>query len=234
AAAAPVLSAAIGTAAFTAGGQFAAGTAGEAGVIWWLGNMVGIVAGTPPLLVWGRRRESPRHESALPAGLWLAGILVLAALALVGLWRDQAYLFLLAPPVVLATLRWRTMGAATAVLLATIVVMVAAVVQPALLDRPTAFENFFLVQLLLTVVAGAALLLAASLEGLDRAADELRTTGEAYRTLLDASPLPIVGRDLAGRITLWNGAAARLFGYTEAEVLGEVGDMIPAGEDEGF
>src|SRR5690606_41468300 len=36
------------------------------------------------------------------------------------------------------------------------------------------------------------------------------------------------------RITLWNGAAERLYGYAEAEVLGSVGEMIPPEEEEEF
>ncbi|HJS48560.1 MAG TPA: PAS domain S-box protein [Gemmatimonadales bacterium] len=230
----PVVAATIGTMAFASGGQFPPGTAPEAGIIWWLGNMVGIVAATPLLLVWGRPAEVPRRLASLPAGVVLAGIAISSAAALLGIVRDLGYLFLLAPPVVLATLRWRMRGAATAVVLATIAVMAVGVIQPGVLDRPTGFENFFLIQLLLTVVAGVALLLAASLEGLDEAADQLRDTGEAYRTLLDASPLPIVGRDLEGRITLWNGAAARLFGFSGAEVVGTVGTIVPPEEEETF
>ena len=228
AAVAPLVSVIAGSIALALGGRLATGSGLDAGLVWWFGDMVGVIAGTPLVFAWLR---PPAQESStrttLPLSLWIGGITFLAVVAAAGIWRDLAYLFLIAPPVVLATLRWRMRGAATAVLATTIAIMLMAMVRPDLLHRPSPFEDLLLVQLALVVVAGVALLLAASLEGLDRAAQELRSTGEAYRALLDASPVPIVGRDLQGRFTLWNGAAERVFGWAESEIKGRLGDLVP-------
>ena len=228
AAIAPLVSAIVGTSAFVLGGRFVASNAFDTGLIWWFGNMVGIIAGTPLLLAWLRpERPVGVTRSRLPDPVWVGGVATLAVLAAAGIWRDLSYLFLLAPPVVLATLRWRMRGAATAVLATACAVMLMAMTRPDLLDRPTPFEDLLLVQLVLVIVSGIALLLAASLEGFDSAAQELRATGEAYRALLDASPVPIIGRDLDGRFTLWNGAAERVFGWAEREIKGQFGDLVP-------
>jgi PAS domain S-box-containing protein len=50
---------------------------------------------------------------------------------------------------------------------------------------------------------------------------------EHLRALVSASPLPIVALTAAGEITLWNPAAERLFGWTEAEVIGKPIPFIP-------
>jgi PAS domain S-box-containing protein len=55
-----------------------------------------------------------------------------------------------------------------------------------------------------------------------RTEEELRETKSRLEVILDASPLPITGLDSAGRITSWNKAAERVFGWTEAELLGQV------------
>jgi two-component system cell cycle sensor histidine kinase/response regulator CckA len=47
------------------------------------------------------------------------------------------------------------------------------------------------------------------------------------RTLIQASPLAIIAVDRNGRITRWNPAAQRIFGWTEAEVLGRPDPVIP-------
>ena len=45
--------------------------------------------------------------------------------------------------------------------------------------------------------------------------------------LVDSSPLPIIVFDTAGKITLWNPAAERVFGWRAEEVLGKPIPFIP-------
>ncbi|HEX6532305.1 MAG TPA: PAS domain S-box protein [Nitrospira sp.] len=63
-----------------------------------------------------------------------------------------------------------------------------------------------------------------------RAEAGLARTTRLLQTLVHASPLPIVSLDLHARVTSWNQAATRLFGWTEEEVLGRELPYVP--EDE--
>ena len=50
----------------------------------------------------------------------------------------------------------------------------------------------------------------------------LRTSEENYRLLVEgATGFAIIRLDFSGRVTMWNVGAARIFGYEEAEILGE-------------
>jgi PAS domain S-box-containing protein len=49
---------------------------------------------------------------------------------------------------------------------------------------------------------------------------ELSTANEELSTLVEAAPLAIVSLDLQGKVTSWNPAAVRIFGWTEEETLG--------------
>jgi len=61
---------------------------------------------------------------------------------------------------------------------------------------------------------------------------ELRETTERLQALVRTSPLPIVVLDVDGNVTLWNPAAERLSGWSEAEVAGGPPPLVPAeGED---
>ena len=53
---------------------------------------------------------------------------------------------------------------------------------------------------------------------------------KANETSVYASPVPIIAADVERRVTLWNPAAERLFGWRESEVLGKPNPIIP---DEG-
>src|SRR5215207_2068290 len=58
-------------------------------------------------------------------------------------------------------------------------------------------------------------------------AHELRTTQERLQLLIDsARDYAIFALDKQGQITNWNVGAERIFGYTEAQALGQKGDII--------
>jgi two-component system sensor kinase FixL len=63
---------------------------------------------------------------------------------------------------------------------------------------------------------------------------ELRLANQKLQALFDASPLAILTVDLAGNVRSWNETAGRMFGWTEAEVLGKPVPHIPQEKREEF
>jgi PAS domain S-box-containing protein len=55
----------------------------------------------------------------------------------------------------------------------------------------------------------------------------LRRTDSELTTIVKTAPIGIVTTDLEGRITSWNDAAERIFGYTADEVVGRLNPAIP-------
>jgi PAS domain S-box-containing protein len=55
----------------------------------------------------------------------------------------------------------------------------------------------------------------------------LRRTDSELRTILKAAPIGIVTMDREGKVTTWNDAAERIFGYKANEVLGRINPAIP-------
>lgn len=60
---------------------------------------------------------------------------------------------------------------------------------------------------------------------------QLQETSRMLRTLVKESALPIVSLDQDARVTSWNQAATRLFGWSEEEVLGHELPYIQPGEE---
>ena len=67
-----------------------------------------------------------------------------------------------------------------------------------------------------------------------RAEEALRVTNSKLELIVDTSPLPITSADAGGRITSWNKAAERLFGWTEEEAAGRVCPTIPPEQTEEY
>jgi PAS domain S-box-containing protein len=61
---------------------------------------------------------------------------------------------------------------------------------------------------------------------------ELHRQKQYYESLLEISPTAIITVDLAGRVTSWNPAAERLFGYGRHEAVGRPVDDLVAAADE--
>ncbi len=62
----------------------------------------------------------------------------------------------------------------------------------------------------------------------------LAETEQTLRVLIEASPVPITALDLAGRVRLWNPAAARAFGWSAQDVIGQDYPLVPEGKEEEF
>ena len=65
-----------------------------------------------------------------------------------------------------------------------------------------------------------------------RIEEALRQSIDTLRALIEACPLTIMALDPQGRVTLWNRAAERVFGWSEAEVLGRPNPMVPEDKKE--
>ena len=66
----------------------------------------------------------------------------------------------------------------------------------------------------------------------ERREADLRSSEERLRAAIDASPVAIVEYALDDRITRWNPAAERIFGWTEDEVVGGFAKHQPPGREE--
>ncbi|MEW6031769.1 MAG: ATP-binding protein [Bacillota bacterium] len=66
--------------------------------------------------------------------------------------------------------------------------------------------------------------MAARIEAVEK---ELLASNRKFRALVESVPLPVVAADAEGNVTLWNRAAERVFGWTEAEVLGRQSPAVP-------
>ncbi len=64
------------------------------------------------------------------------------------------------------------------------------------------------------------------------AEDQLRRTNATLEALIQSSPITVISLDLHGRVMRWNKAAERLFGWTEAEIMGRHLLMVPEDQEE--
>jgi len=69
---------------------------------------------------------------------------------------------------------------------------------------------------------------------LSRSEEEARASTEMLQSFINLAPQAIIGVDLKWRVTLWNQAAEKLFGYTEREVLGGPVPHVPEDQREAF
>ena len=59
-----------------------------------------------------------------------------------------------------------------------------------------------------------------------RAEDAFRETSRTLHALIEASPLAVVVSDASGTVRVWNPAAVRMFGWTEAETIGHPNPLL--------
>ena len=73
------------------------------------------------------------------------------------------------------------------------------------------------------------------ISGRRRAQEDLRQANETLRALIEATPLAIVAVDSGERISKWNSAAERMFGFSKAEVIDQpLPQQLPGQPGEAF
>ncbi|PYV37189.1 MAG: hybrid sensor histidine kinase/response regulator [Acidobacteria bacterium] len=85
-------------------------------------------------------------------------------------------------------------------------------------DSPLRLGVFALIALVISLLTNAR----------KRAEEAVRESNNKLRVIIQASPLAIITLDLDGTVKMWNPAAERIFGWSEAETLGRPLPFIPA------
>lgn len=67
-----------------------------------------------------------------------------------------------------------------------------------------------------------------------RAEEAIQETNRTFQAFIQASPLAIIALDSDGRVTMWNSAAERIFGWDKQEVLGQHLSFVPDNKQEVF
>jgi two-component system, cell cycle sensor histidine kinase and response regulator CckA len=67
-----------------------------------------------------------------------------------------------------------------------------------------------------------------------RAGEQVRQANETLRAVIEASPLAIYTLSPGGTVLSWNGAAERMFGYSEREVIGRMLPIVAADTRDAF
>jgi PAS domain S-box-containing protein len=101
--------------------------------------------------------------------------------------------------------------------------VVSDVVFPRLVADPERLRNLQAVKGALEVLVSGAVIYVLVV----RSQRELRETNALLKGVLDASPLAIVAADREGNTTVWSGAAEEMYGWSEAEALGEPAPNVP-------
>lgn len=172
--------------------------------LWWFGDAMGVLLVTPALLAWAAQRSEPRRAR------WLEGAILVALLVgtssivfLGGSWR---YPHVLVPLLVWATLRFKDVGAATAVLIIGVIGTIGTVDGAVPIGGATPTQSVQILQALIAVVGVSMFMIAAALLELEgaqaderEAIEQLRAMDEVKNTFMSAvshdlrSPLTTMG-----------------------------------------
>jgi PAS domain S-box-containing protein len=197
----------------------------QAWIALWVGSALGMLTVGSSLLAWVEPRASARRAAwRTPEGWGLLALFSVAAW-LVFLAPQPGQLsneILLLPVLAWAALRFGTRGAMTIGLLMTLVALSATVAGRGVftLEARSPAQAAVSAQLFCFVVVVTELLMASVVEDRRRGAEALRASEEKYRLLVENQTDLVVKVDLEGRFLFASPSYCRMFGKTEAELLG--------------
>ena len=224
---APMVSATIGITSLVVGENLSADRFGSEWLLWWFGDVMGAVLVAPAVLAWAslvrRRAHIPRPFEAAVLIILLGAVSSWVFLG--GSWK---YPYLLFPLLVWAALRFKQLGAATAMLVVSAIAVFGTLGGSVPIGGVTAVQSVQILQALLAVVAISTLLIGTTLAERELVETENRRLLEdiTVRQRLTESMLSALS-DMgegflvadAGRLTFANDAYCRMTGYTLEELM---------------
>ena len=242
-----ILSASIGMFSLYATGVQAYSGLGPAWLIYWLGDSTGVLLVTPlvftlPSLFAIRSRARIVEFAALLALLTLACVIVFGDLQLIPV-RLHVMAFAVLPFVMWAAIDFGIGGASLSVFLVATIATLATAFGHGPFAAHSPFINAVLLDVLFAVLSVSGLALGAVIAERERAKSDReqlireQTAAEArlrLAAIVESSNDAIFSKNLDGIVLSWNAAAQRIFGFSEAEVVGRPAAILlpPEREDE--
>ena len=207
---------------------------GSAWLIYWLGDSTGVLLVTPlvltaPNLLRIRTRVRIAEFAALLLLLTLVCIIVFGDLPLIPV-KLHFLAFAVLPFVIWAAIRFGVSGAALSTLIVAAIATVATAFGSGPFAQNTSFTNAVLLDVFFAVLSVSGLTLAAVIAEREKAESEReRLVREQaamevrlrLATIVESSDDAIISKDLEEVIVSWNRGAQRIFGFTEAEAVGQ-------------
>jgi PAS domain S-box-containing protein len=228
------ISATIGVIALALGGRVTESAFPVVWMTWWLGDLAGALVVAPALVLWVieppqlKRPFRPLIESVAIAALATAvGFLAFGPGA--GDIAAEVWPILTLLPLLWGALRGGERDTASAVVILSGFAVWGIAVGAGPFIRPTLNASFLLLVAFMVSIALPSLALSTGIASRSRA---LAASEETYHQLVDAirdQAIFKVGTD--GRVATWNSAAARIYGYTAAQVIGQPVARLSPPED---
>ena len=222
---------------------------GSAWLIYWLGDSMGVLLVTPlvltfPNLLRIRPRVRIAEFTALLLFVTVACFIVFGDLPLIPV-RLHVLAFAVLPFVMWAAIRFGVSGATLSTFFVAAIATVATVLGSGPFAKNSPFTNAVLLDVFFAVLSVSGMTLAAVIAEREEAEREREQSirsqaamGARLRlaTIVESSDDAIASGTLDGIIVSWNAGAQRMYGYTEAEVVGKpitilVPPELPDGEN---
>lgn len=182
--------------------------------LWWSGDAMGVLLVAPFLLVWLSHPKLPKKTRDIWESVVLLGLLG-ATSYLVFVGGNWRYPYLLFPLLVWAVLRFKQVGAATAIFVMSAIAVAGTVGGSVPIGGATPTEGVQILQGLLAIVGISLFAIAATLTERDLALDALH---DAIMNLAEAQKLARVGSwkwDLASNEVEWSPQMYAIYGYEQ-------------------